>query len=123
MEAWEKGQLNRAIRKLQAEVDAVTRSCKYFQRRCNILERIIADHVANLLPPRGFTQQEKFFEAYMDQQWTQSKDLLNAGPETFLEFIEEEIRRNESGDLRLRRWSATTVMFCFVLMTLGSKSS
>ena len=121
MEPWEKGQLKRSIRKLQEDLDASQKSCRYFRRRCEILERIICDHDPSLVPPRGASQQERFFDAYTSNQWDDESEL-QAGPDTFFEFLHREISRNDSVEPRLRRWSATTVMFSFVVMSLGSKT-
>ena len=119
MSASEKALLVRDLKKARQSVTDLEKSCDYYRRRCQILEQIIADHDANLLPPKGVTQQERFFQHLYPHI---EPNLPENGPERFIDFLLNEIDINSQKPPQGRRWSPTTAMFWFALMSLGPKS-
>ena len=119
MSGLEKAVLARDLKKAKQSITSLEKSCGYYKRRCEILEKIIADHDEKMLPPRGVTQQEHFME-HVYPQIVSSLD--QNGPERFIDFVLNEIDINSQKPPQARRWSPITAMFWFAVMSLGPKS-
>ena len=120
MQPWQIALRARKEAHLEEQLRQVTMSRDYFQRRCEILESIINEIDPSLVPPRGVTNQERFFRSYNQQISSYSVPLDS--PQTFCRSLLEEIMENSSREPCGRRWSLTTLMFSFVIRSLGSKA-
>lgn len=125
------GRSSNILKALQAKQDKnfsdklarVEQSKRYYVRRCEILETILADIDIHSVPPRSASGQESFFQAYQggilerEQMFTR----VSTAPQFYESFIDELInnaRREPHG----RRWSLPIVMLAFVVHSLGSKA-
>ena len=61
-----KAQNRRKIVEITKKLEKEKKSKMYYIRRCEILETIINDNCPNLLPPKGMTAQEVFFDGYQN---------------------------------------------------------
>ena len=105
---------------LKTEKMKIQQSKRYYMRRCQILEAILADIDIQAIPPRSASGQEKFFQAY--QEGTLENVLTPAKAEQFYESLINEVSNNARREPRGRRWSLPIVMLAFVVHSLGSKA-
>ena len=115
------GRLEQKIQRLEKKLDAKTRSCAYYQRRCNILESILSSIDVSLVPSKGVQQQERFYYDYFNENPSFGSQLSCIGPETFTNHLIQESGRNSTLDPQGRRWSISTAMLSYICFSLGRK--
>ena len=116
------GQQEQRIKRLTKNLDAVKRRAQYYQRRCTILEAILANVDVSLVPPKGCTQQERFYERYMtDPTMNDAPDECEAPP-SFATKLMQQIDRNSHRAPEGRRWKVAPAMLCYVCFLLGRKA-
>ena len=111
--------IRKDLKRLKTKYNALERSRDYFQRRCEILETIIANGARHIVVPSGSVQQERYFEHYCRLLSGQTREVTSVA--SFSEVIIQEIDHNSRLSPFGRRWSLCVLMFCFLVRMLGSK--
>ena len=114
-----KNLIRKDLKLLKAKCNALERSRDYFRRRCQILETIIATEARHILVPGGSSQQERYFEHYLQIVSGQTREITSVA--SFSEVLFQEIDHNSRLSPFGRRWSLSVLMFCFLVRMLGSK--
>ena len=106
--------------RLQEDYKSMTRSLKYYTRRCEILETILSFEADGMKVPGGPPAQESFFNAYMTARGQPAEP---ACPITeFVDILIRESEDNRRAPLHGRRWSDLVISFCFLVRSLGAKA-
>ena len=106
--------------RLQEDYKSMTRSLKYFTRRCEILEKILSLEADGMKVPGGRPAHESFFNAYMTARGQSTEPACPT-----MEFVDILIRESEDNrraPLHGRRWSDLVISFCFLVRRLGAKA-
>ena len=118
-----KAQNRRKIVEITKKLEKEKKSKMYYIRRCEILETIINDNCPNLLPPKGMTAQEVFFDGY--QNYTVDETNETETNEKILDSLQNtlilEMQNNKRKNIHGRRWSDTAIMVSAILFFLGPK--
>ena len=106
--------------RLQEDYKSMTRSLKYYTRRCEILETILSFEADGMKVPGGPPAQESFFNAYMTARGQPAEPEC---PITeFVDILIRESEDNRRAPLHGRRWSDLVISFCFLVRSLGAKA-
>ena len=117
------GSLCATITNLKRKVNTLTRSCSYYQRRVEILETLLSDLDISRIPPRGISQQERFFEQYIEEYARETEDGRDQeGAKTLQASLFQEMDSNAQLQPAARRWSMSTCIVCYLWYVQGRKA-
>ena len=110
-------ELIKKISRLEKIIKALEKSRDYYQKRCQILEKIIEENLQGMKIPKGNSQQDEFIRHYSENPTNQKEENVDVQ----FSFLQE-LSKNSLQMSKAHRFSESFLKFSYILYCLGSKS-
>ena len=110
----------RARTHLEEKVAELESRLRYYEQRCQLLEKIIARIDPSLIPSRVVSTQTRLLQ--QEENVSMEDNDVHGCQESIAEMFFREVQANAARNPHGRRWCEKMTMLCFILRSLGAKA-